>query len=171
MNESKIPDTDLKLPDEDRFILRDILGEIVKGDLPERYLDFRPLITVGDYVTHTLLEQGIVPDVAIIDGKTRRGDYSIGKLPDVEITELINPAGYITESSWKKIKEAIDNDEKVLIKVDGEEDMLSLVCIILCPKNGIVIYGIPSEGMVVNVVNDKIKKKSWQVINKMKKVK
>ncbi|MFO7992311.1 MAG: GTP-dependent dephospho-CoA kinase family protein [Thermoplasmata archaeon] len=171
MNGNKIPDTDLRLPVKERFILRDILGEIIKGELPERFMNYSPIITVGDFVTNTLFQQGIIPDVSIIDGKTRRGSYSIEEIPDVEIVELKNPAGHITESSWEKIHAAIAADEKVLIDVDGEEDMLSLVCIILCPKNGIVIYGIPSEGMVVNVVNYKIKKKSWQVINNMKKVK
>ncbi len=44
------------------------------------------------------------------------------------------------------------------------------MAIVLCPEGGIVLYGIPLKGMVVNVVDEKTKEKARQVINRMEKV-
>lgn len=79
-----------------------------------------------------------------------------------------NPAGMIVEEAWQIVQKAIESEEPVVIKVDGEEDLLSLVAIIRAPLDGLVIYGIPERGMVINRVDDRIKEKTWEVINKMR---
>ncbi len=163
-------DRDLKLPNELRDALKQKLGEVVSGPLPERYLDHHPMIAVGDYVLDVLHEQGVIPDVGIFDGKTRRGPFK-GDRPDVGIqVEVHNPPEYITVEAWEAIEDAVLSHEPVLINVHGEEDLLALASIALAPIGGIVIYGIPLEGMVVNIIDDKIKEKTWQVINSMEKV-
>ncbi|MFW6064422.1 MAG: GTP-dependent dephospho-CoA kinase family protein [Candidatus Natronoplasma sp.] len=163
----KIPDTDLKLRDEDREELKRKLGPVVEGELPERYMEKRPIITVGDVVTDTLLEQGIGPDVCIVDGKTQRDDYEFRDWSEEEAIKIENPPSIITKEAWKIIKGAIERKKNVMIFVDGEEDMLSLVAVALCPLGGTVIYGIPGEGMVINVVSEDVKEKTWEIINKM----
>lgn len=162
-----IPDTDLKLPQDMRGILRDNLDDIISGDLPQRYLDNKPIITVGDVVTDILVKQGIIPDVAIVDGKTQRGIYKTVSELRIQRVEIENPTGMITKDAWKAIEKAISDPEPVLIHVDGEEDLLSIPSIILCPEGGTVIYGIPSKGMVVNVVDDVKKEICLTVIDKM----
>lgn len=161
---------DLKLPKEIRGDLRELLGPIVTGYLPEKYHGHRPIITVGDVVTEVLVSQGITPDVAVIDYFTRRGEYSPDLNDEIKKLKLKNPQGYIMSDSWKMMKKAIEHPEPVIINVDGEEDLLSLVAIILCPNDGLVIYGVPSRGMVVNVSDEDKKKKARQVINRMNKV-
>lgn len=161
---------DLILPDDQRDVLKENLGVLVDGGLPEGYSDKRPIITVGDVVTDKLIEQGVIPDVAIIDGKTRRGDYgSTG--PEIEKRiNIKNPAGMITTESWKAIEKALEIEEPVLIYVTGEEDMLSLVALTLCPDGGLVIYGYPSKGMIINEVDDEKKERTLKALEDMKKV-
>ncbi len=161
---------DLVLPDEQRGVLKETLGDVVEGDLPSKYTDKRPIIAVGDVVTHRLLEQGITPDVSLVDGKTRRGPYDPGT-PDIEKRiNIKNPAGMITVESWKAVEKALESDKPVLIEVAGEEDMLSLVAISLCPEGGLVIYGYPSKGMVINEVDDSKKERTLEALKKMKKL-
>ncbi len=166
----EIPDEDLELKPEDREELKRTLGPVVEGDLPERYFDADPIITVGDVVTDRLLDQGIEPDVGIVDGKTRRGEFAGRNWRDKKTVTIENPPSTIKREVWKVLKEAISKEERVIIQVEGEEDMLSLVAIALCPLNGLVIYGIPSEGMVINEVSKDIKEETWEIINNMIKV-
>jgi len=163
----EIPDTDLRLKEEDRGELKQTLGPVVKGELPERYIGRCPIISVGDVVTHKLLEQGIRPDVGIVDGKTQRGDYEFREWDEEETIKIQNPPSLIKKEAWETIGRAIEREENVIVFVDGEEDMLSLVAIALCPLGGIVIYGIPGKGMVINVVSEDVKEKTWEIINKM----
>ncbi len=168
MLDKKIPDSDLRLKKEQRIRLKDTLGEVVQGELPLKYLDKKPIIAVGDVVTDTLLEQGLKPDVAVIDGKTRRGPFEYDNLVEFPTElDIKNPPEIIVRKAWCAFQSAIEKDEPVLIRVEGEEDLLSLVAIVLCPLDGIVIYGVPSEGMVINEVSKDLKEKSWEVINNM----
>ena len=170
MNTSVIPDHDLRLPEDNREELKQTLGPVISGELPEKYIDSIPIIAVGDVVTDILIEQGITPDVCIYDGITRRGNYEKEQDRPEKTLNIKNPAGMIKQESWKVIQEAINIKEPVSIEVDGEEDLLSLVSIALCPEGGIVIYGIPSKGMVINEVDSEIRRKTLEVINKMIKV-
>ncbi len=163
----EIPDKDLELKSEDREELKRTLGPVVKGNLPEKYKERQPIITVGDVVTDTLLNQGIEPDVGIVDGRTRRGEFEGGDWKKKRTVRLENPPSFIKKEAWPTLKRAISREEKVIIEVDGEEDMLSLVSIALCPIDGIVIYGIPSEGMVINEISKDIKEETWEIINNM----
>lgn len=168
--ERESPSIDLEVPENLRERLKDTLGPVISGDLPSEYLNNRPLIAVGDVVTERLHLQGVIPDVSIIDEKTRRGPHEADESYEEETMRVKNPSGIIAKEAWSTLERALNRDEPVLIIVDGEEDLLSLVSIALCPEGGTVIYGIPAEGMVINVVDDDKKEKTWQVINRMKKV-
>lgn len=163
----EIPDSDLRLREEDREELKRTLGPVVEGELPERFIEKSPIITVGDVVTDTLLEQSIRPDVGIVDGKTQRDDYEFREWDEEETIKIRNPPSIIKKETWKTIRRAIEREKKVMIFVEGEEDMLSLVAIALCPHGGLVIYGVPKEGMVINEVSEDVKAKTWEIINKM----
>ncbi len=170
MNSIELPGKGFLLSNDQRINLRSTLGEVVSGELPMKYTDNRPIITVGDVVTEVLYGQGVVPDLGVIDNKTRRGDYSTESDYHTKKIKVKNPPGMITTEAWKAIEYALEEIEPMLIIVDGEEDLLSIVSIILCPEGGIVIYGIPCKGMVVNLVDHEKKEKCWEVINKMRKV-
>ncbi|ABL87672.1 Protein of unknown function DUF359 [Pyrobaculum islandicum DSM 4184] len=111
--------------------------EVVR-DLVESY-GIEQIYTVGDIVTTNFLKYSLAPTSAAVDGKTRRG-LKIDKPTFFRKTiEVYNPPGYITEEAWIAVEEAVRDN--VMIKVNGEEDMLSLAFIKLAPPHSVVVYG------------------------------
>lgn len=165
-----IPKATFKLPKELRKELKEKLGPVVDGELPEKYRE-RNIIAVGDVVTDKIIESGVTPILSIVDGKTRRGEYEKDHRPQKKIIYIKNPAEMITKGSWRAIERGITVEEPVLIKVIGEEDLLSLVAILCSLEGYLVIYGIPEEGMVINEIDEELKEKTREVINKMHKIK
>jgi hypothetical protein len=80
-----------------------------------------------------------------------------------------NPPGTITKDLWETIDRAISSSKNskknFLIVVEGEEDLAVLPSIILAPKNTVLMYGQPNQGLVVVEV-EKLKKKAEELINK-----
>ncbi|MEM0277129.1 MAG: DUF359 domain-containing protein [Pyrobaculum sp.] len=111
--------------------------EVVR-DFVESY-DIRHIYTVGDVVTRNFLEYGLAPTSVVVDEKTRRGIKVEGLGLYKRVIRVNNPPGYITEEAWAAVEEAVEGG--VLIKVDGEEDMLSLAFIKLAPPRSVVAYG------------------------------
>lgn len=107
------------------------------------------VVTVGDVVSTEAAAAGIKVDVGIIDGKTMRRDYanSLGIAPSV--LRIRNPAGSITGEAWKTVKEAVLAEGAATIFVDGEEDLLTLPAVMEAPEGALIVYGQPSEGIVI----------------------
>ncbi|MFN7105409.1 MAG: GTP-dependent dephospho-CoA kinase family protein [Pyrobaculum sp.] len=108
-------------------------------DLVEAYR-FVNIYTVGDVVTNNFLNYGLIPTSAAVDEKTRREAYVRPTYFFRKVLRVRNPPGYITAEAWTAVEEAV-RDGGVIIKVEGEEDMLSLAFIKLAPSHSIVIYG------------------------------
>ncbi len=127
--------------------------------------DFRPklLISVGDVVSHNLIVKGrLCPDIAIIDYKTMRKKRETPILEFFnKIFHVKNPPSHLLEASWltisKGIAEAL-NGKKVVVVVEGEEDLLVIPSLLLSPENSFVIYGQPKEALVVIISNRYINK-------------
>jgi uncharacterized protein (UPF0218 family) len=116
----------------------------------------KKIITVGDATTERLLSFGITPDIAVIDGVERRSlrDYSIN-YPAIEML-CTNPAGIISRGAVQVLQSALETPSPVLVKVEGEEDMLALPLFTMAPKGSAVLYGQPLEGIVlVNITEEK----------------
>lgn len=111
--------------------------EVVK-DLAESYGAER-IYTVGDVVTQNFFKHGLIPTSAAVDEKTRRGVRIEQLAVFKRVIKVNNPPGYITEEAWSAVEEAVKGG--VIIKVEGEEDMLSLAFIKLAPPKSIVAYG------------------------------
>jgi len=121
--------------------------------------------TVGDVVTCTLLEHGVQPNVAIIDGSTRREKCSqnidFAKFDASGLSFVTNPPGCITDELIAAVisriyqsrkGDAFGNRSKFLIQVrDGGEEDLAVLPVILYAAYppAIVLYGQPNEGVVV----------------------
>jgi len=146
------------VPEKKKEELRKPLGKIVK-EMDLRSLEGKRIVTVGDFVTSYFVKLGVMPDIAIIDYKIERKEYKGKKFQPQKVIKVKNPAGYITRELWNSIATAYALQEKVLIEVDGEEDLAALPAIYLAPPNTIVIYGMPSKGMVVVEVGEKERKK------------
>lgn len=166
------PDVLLTLPEDAREAFKDPLGPIETD--AERLLATVDglLITVGDVVTFHCEEAGRVPDVAVVDGRTKREAVA----PSVEAVlaetvaeqrTAVNPAGTITTSLVSALTTAIDHPAPVQIGVDGEEDLATVPAVLLAPTGASVVYGQPGEGMVHVVVDTDARAAARRLLERM----
>lgn len=106
------------------------------------------MVAVGDVVSRETLRAGIPVDVRIVDMMTLRKSVESTGYPSKNIFKARNPAGVITMGAWSVIKEAFRTRDAV-VWVEGEEDLLTLPCVLESPDDSIVLYGQPREGLVV----------------------
>nr|WP_319374432.1 GTP-dependent dephospho-CoA kinase family protein [uncultured Methanobacterium sp.] len=124
------------------------------------------LISVGDITTQNLQKAGLIPHLGIIDNVVERKPAAYDVVYDNVTLNVKNPPGVITDQLQETIRKAfqlIETGFKVLILVDGEEDLAAIPCILMAPSGSLVLYGQPGEGLVVCEVD--------KVINKVKKLK
>ncbi|WP_425499313.1 GTP-dependent dephospho-CoA kinase family protein [Natronosalvus caseinilyticus] len=147
----------LSLPESLRHELKDPMGPIETdaGILLEAVDG--PLIAVGDVVTYHLLQAGRTPDVALIDGYTKREtvDAEIERVvsderaeDDHTILEVANPPAVLTRSLLEALVEGLERPDPVTIVVDGEEDLAVLPALLAAPEGASIVYGQPDVGMV-----------------------
>ena len=122
--------------------------------------------TVGDVVTFNSVIHGITPNVSIIDFKSLRKptnlnyDQLLQKFDTV--ISISNPKSTISKDALDKfpiIYEKALKGEKILVKVIGEEDLLTLLAIKYSPISSFIIYGQPREALVI-IINNKYIKES-----------
>ncbi len=126
------------------------------------------IIAVGDISVASLLDIGITPDIALIDGYTKRTEL-IDKIElshfDV-ILNCKNPAGQINPSLIDTIDLAMRNDESTCINVDGEEDLAPLIIHLFAPIGTNVIYGQPSKGVVLQITDENVKLRCRELLSR-----
>ncbi|MHA2357921.1 MAG: GTP-dependent dephospho-CoA kinase family protein, partial [Candidatus Heimdallarchaeaceae archaeon] len=128
------------------------------------------ILSVGDIATQTLLSNSVNPDLAVIDDKVQRKKIKPLEFTGFEIRNAPNPAGSITMEAWNEIRKALKNDEnKIVIKISGEEDLLVFPVILEAPYNSKVLYGQPNEGLVVVTITKEMKIKANKLMLRMVK--
>jgi uncharacterized protein (UPF0218 family) len=164
----------LVLPESLRELLGWPMGPVVHGpDVLPALGDASPIVTVGDFCTLDLVARGRSPDVCVVDFKTKRQEdpelrealQRIGS----RVLRLTNPAGAIAGEAWAVLSEAFKSDERVRVEVRGEEDLLALVCIALAPESAAVLYGLPSQGVVVVRANQAAKTRVLEILRRMER--
>ena len=126
------------------------------------------LVTIGDATTEKMIRYEIIPSIQIVDSQEKRVKREPPKSANISTNlSCKNPAGEITQESIETIKKAIESKPPVRITVDGEEDLLVLPMCIHAPKNTIIMYGQPNEGLVVVSVSDEVKKKTKSILDAM----
>ena len=151
------------------------LGELYDSldDIKDSLSKYDYIISVGDVTTSNLIESQIFPNLGIIDNKIQRGDSTKEIKYNAILLNAKNPAGTITDDLWETINDAIssikNSENKYLIVVKGEEDLAVLPCIIMAPKNTVIMYGQPNEGLVV-LDAETVKKKAEKLINEFEEI-
>ncbi len=144
---------DNTLPEKIKLQFKLPIGSLIKHP-PKRS---GKIITVGDITTHTFLKQGLIPNLAIVDLKTKRNqhfaDLSEIGLADTQYKKVLNPAGMITTA----LINAIGKPKKSLLVVEGEEDLAVIPAVLLSPLGSYVYYGQPDQGLVEILVTPEIK--------------
>ena len=158
---------DRRVPDDKREFFKDPLGvDLAEDDLSTLNKE-RTLITVGDVVSLTVREHGLAPDVTIYDGMTERREMTefadLVKSKGWKEVVVKNEAGTITAALTETIKNALQG-RKQIIRVEGEEDLATIPCILLSPKGTNIIYGWPGKGMMIIETNDEIIQKAQKLM-------
>jgi len=133
-----------------------------------------PLVAVGDVVTYHFERAGVVPDVAVVDGLTKREEVEdrvaegVARLGgETREVRVENPAGAISRELVDALREAIVDPEPTLLVVEGEEDLVTLPAIVAAPLGASVVYGQPDEGMVLADVTDDAKAEMRDLLSRM----
>ena len=109
------------------------------------------IITVGDVVSLTARENGLVPLLSVYDGFTERreltGFADLVKREDLAETVVGNPAGTVTSELEEAVRNTLTGEPGAIIRVIGEEDLALLPCVLYAPDGATVVYGWPGKGM------------------------
>jgi uncharacterized protein (UPF0218 family) len=155
------------------------LGDLCKGNGLECVQAMNPylkaaikLIAVGDMTAFYLLKASIVPDVVIVDNKTKRmpiPDHVVKSLDhdSYKTVEVKNPPATLTKELMDMIRESLQESERIKIVVDGEEDLATLPAILYAPLGSVVVYGQPNEGSVMVKVTTEKKKHIEELMKQM----
>lgn len=137
------------------------LQKLVKDNNPAK------LITVGDRVSQNIARNGINIDIMVVDNKVMRKSISPLELKVDKVYNVNNPAGTLTDDSWRAMEKAVLHHGSAKIIVDGEEDLLALFAVVSAPDSSMVVYGQPREGIVVVSVNARTKNMVQNIIRRM----
>ena len=164
----------MQLPENIRNQLKTPLGDLIKEEIVNKEniltkIGSEPIvITVGDRTTENMINLGIMPQIQIIDGLEKRNKRLV-PTDDAINTNLSckNPPSEITEESTQVIQKAFSCESPVRITVDGEEDLLVLPVCMSAPENSVVMYGQPSEGLVIVHITPEIRAKVQKILDAM----
>ena len=140
---------------------------------PDFLHDSEFIATVGDICTIRIIEEIRIPNLMIVDYKTKRDIYLSAHQKKIldnikcETIEITNEAGTISKKLYEKIKIAVTINKKTKIIVKGEEDLATLPVIKHSPIGAKVIYGMPDKGMVVVDVNQQTKERASKLLERM----
>lgn len=136
------------------------------------------VITVGDVTAKKFNDLSLKQNIAVIDFKVARkvvfsNIEELGFLGNEMIIKVNNPAGCITSDIFAGVQDALKQGlkEKVIIKIEGEEDLAVLPLILTSPLNSIILYGQPNQGIVKVEVSEKIKKIAYGLVNRFEMLK
>jgi uncharacterized protein (UPF0218 family)/phosphopantetheine adenylyltransferase len=164
-----------RLPDSGRGALKPPKGDVfaTKDGRPEervvkRLFDENPdcVIAVGDVTSATLIDEGFVPDVCVVDGITKRGVYERNFSGDVKYL-IYNPAATIYPETWSVVDTAIHDEKKSIVLVEGEEDLIGFPAVLLADVGSVMLYGQPDVGIVWVPVTEENRRMAQELLELM----
>ena len=168
---------DLMLPENLRKEFRKPFGELFRDvdsavkDEDKNFL----VITVGDITTKIFNDNSLGQNISVIDFKVNREEKfanieELGFVGSENIFHADNPAGYISSSLFKKLFEIfqLETKDKIVLQINGEEDLTVLPLVLFSPLNTVIYYGQPGQGIVKVVVSEESKEKAYNLVLKLK---
>lgn len=170
----------LVMPESLRSLLQKPLGKVLTGsDILSsiKNHESKSIITVGDMATKTVVDAGIIPCLAIIDGMVARKPYAPSatlisdrlsqqsacrETEKTHVTRVKSGPGFISHSAVEAIDSVFESMKQskhpsILLVVDGEEDLLVLPVVEQAKIGTTVYYGQPGKGLVEVIVTDAVK--------------
>ena len=112
-----------------------------------------PLIAVGDVTARVMLELDTVPDLALVDGQTKRMALDEDEAVDTSHFPIqmaaSSPAGVLTPNLLEQLDLALRAEDPCVMVVEGEEDMAPLYLHLLAPLGTLIVFGMPGKGLMV----------------------
>ena len=148
-------------------------SSLIYTDVPITLYKSKFIATVGDICTIKLIQEEIIPNLMIVDYKTKRNvkltEIQMSTIENVKCksVEVDNEAGTISQQLYFEIKKAIKSEIMTKIIVNGEEDLATLPVIKHSNIGTKVIYGMPDRGMVVVDVNQQAKERANKLLERM----
>jgi pantetheine-phosphate adenylyltransferase len=164
----------LIMPDNLRPELTKPLGQVLIGDSIGSSIETHRngvIITVGDITTKTLLTAGVTPSLSIVDFQVERKPYPEldGRFTSLNIFRVNVPSGpgFIAKEAMSVIQKwSVHPEEKIVLAVSGEEDLLALPAIAYGPLSSVVYYGQPGKGLVEIIVTQGKKEEAIALLDK-----
>lgn len=154
----------LTLPARHRALLKEPFGKLFPdfSDIIP-FLKEHSFCTVGDVVTANAFRAGLTPDIAIIDGITKRSPYL--SMPEFSgrIIHVANPAGALSNDLLRAIENASRARPSVIV-VEGEEDLTVLPLVNSLKDGEIILYGQPDEGVVLCTVGSDLRRHADEIL-------
>jgi GTP-dependent dephospho-CoA kinase len=159
----------------DLLKLKEPFGRLVLGEPGQTMPELNKIVSdthpvritaVGDVVSKETLTARIPVDLRIVDHISMRRPTVAFSINARKTYHVKNPPGVITQESWQAIKRAM-REREVVIYVEGEEDLLTLPCISESPVNSLVLYGQPSQGLVVVTVTPSARSSASEILSRM----
>jgi hypothetical protein len=150
------------------------LGNILIGDAIGSSIETHRngiIVTVGDITTKTFLMAGVTPSLSIVDFQVERKPYPEldGRFAALNIFRITVPSGpgFIAKEAISVIQKwSLHPEEKIVLAVTGEEDLLALPAIAYGPDGAAVYYGQPNRGLVEVIINQEKKNQAVALLEK-----
>lgn len=127
------------------------------------------IVAVGDVCVQTMVELGRRPNIAVVDGLTKRVELADSDKVDLsswsEVITCSNPPGTISSSLVSACRKALHCEVDCVISVDGEEDLAPIPLHLLLPLNAVLVYGQPRKGVVVRMSDEEVKSRCRDMID------
>lgn len=168
------------LPEALRGELQKPMGELIPNFeefLKRTKLNYSTTATVGDIVTSRVNSFNLKQRLSIFDFLVERQEkYHSYKelgfnLAESEILTLDNPAGSISGKAFELLKTVLLDNTKaeIMVKVNGEEDLLVLPLILAAPLSFTCFYGQPKEGVVQLTVTEELKERIFALLSQFER--
>jgi uncharacterized protein (UPF0218 family) len=159
----------LTIPDKVKEKVREPLGRVeTEGAKIKKTCAGSRVIAVGDICVLELLRMCIMPHLAVFDFVSKRQPLDKALRNELEKqypkpARYKNPQGTLSEKLIEDAAMLVDRGGAV--RIDGEEDLTTLAFIIGAKDGDIVAYGQPDKGLVLVIVDEKIKNKVRKLIS------
>ncbi len=168
----------LLLTEEIRKRLKKPLGVLIRNFKESSDKKFSFVITVGDVATKAFNDLSLKQNIAVVDFKVGRkimfsGIKELGFLGTEIIIEVNNPAGCLTPAIFTGVQNALKQGlrNRVIIKIEGEEDLSVLPLILVAPLSYVIFYGQPNKGIVGVEISEENKKIAYGLVNRFEMLK
>ncbi len=165
---------ELILPESLRPALQKPLGAVFENSLPNlSSLYPNKTVTVGDVITKLCNDAKFGQKISVIDfvvnrKKKYQNITELGFLGDEEIMQVTNNPGTVSGAVFKAVSNLsrnISQSKRIILKIDGEEDLVVLPLLLVLPLGFVILYGQPNVGVVQLIVSEETKNHAKNLVS------